>query len=95
MRGAAASRHEVYAAIDSERDFQNKTWNKFTTKSAGAHTPAEFALIMKHYIDQCVMIYAQTSEPLANNLLLENIRKITALGVNCMEQNGAPVRIDN
>ncbi len=33
----STKREEVYAAIDSERDYQDKLWNPETTTSGGLH----------------------------------------------------------
>lgn len=81
------SRSEVYEAIDTERDYQNK-WGDRT------HNVTEYLMYIEHYVDLCraQVSTLDMSTPENNTAALENIRKITALGVVCMEQNGAPKR---
>ena len=84
------NREEVYRAIDGERDYQATRWNADTTPSEGKHTPSEFLLYMEHYLMKCRELASTTPE--GNTEVLDFIRKVTALGVACMEQNGAPQR---
>lgn len=87
-----ATRAEVYAAIDSERNYQDQRWNASTTTSGGLHTVAEFALFMDDYMTQMKNELSRTASPKAEELALNTLRKIVAMGVACMEQNGAPPR---
>lgn len=84
-----ATREEVYQILDGEREYQNARWNAATTTSGGLHTPTEFLVYMQHYLSKAIEASSTNPDPLASRLVLENIRKITALGVACMEQNGA------
>jgi hypothetical protein len=88
----SATRAEVYAAIDGERDYQDSRWNEGTTESGGRHTPTEFLLYMADYVREAITQASRNADPVANDLVLNTIRKITTLGVACMEQNGAPRR---
>ncbi len=89
-----ASRQDVYQAIDSERAYQTK-WD--TAESRGLHTPGEFILFMEHYLAEARRLESTTES--GNNGVgggegsLDFIRKVAALGVSCMEQNGAPRRL--
>ena len=85
-----ATREEVYAAIDSERDYQDSRWNADTTPSEGRHTASEFILYMEHYLMRAREIAATSAE--GNPEVLDWVRKVTTLGVACLEQNGAPHR---
>jgi len=86
------TRKEVYRAIDSERDYQDSRWNDQTTTSGGQHTVAEFVLYMEEYLLQCRRLLSTQASPKAEQDGLEFVRKVTGLGVSCMEQNGAPQR---
>lgn len=92
-----ATRAEVYAAIDSERDYQDNRWGSTLSggrepgqeQSGGDRTVDEFSLYIAGYTDELVQNashFALTSDT------LDIIRKITALGVAAMEQHGAPHR---
>ena len=81
------TRVEVYDAINSERHYQAKWGNR-------TQTATEYILYMEHHLAE--------ARRLASTLDLEDhdseikvlnfVRKVTALGVVCMEDNGAPRR---
>jgi hypothetical protein len=85
-------RSEVYAAIDSERRYQDSRWNEHTTTSAGKHSFEEWIVYMEDYLAEVKHILsrevAQTAQPKAAHIM----RKVTTMGVACMEQLGAPHR---
>jgi len=83
-----ATRIEVYAAIDGERDYQDSRWNHETTASEGIHSPGEFLVFMKDYLDEAFTKFSRQAEPKATEDVLDIIRKIAGMGVACMEQNG-------
>lgn len=80
-------RSAVYAAIDSERDYQGK-WGDRT------HTTTEYLLFMEDYLAAARRLASTTdmSVPEFDRKVLDFVRKVTALGVVCMEDNGAPQR---
>ncbi len=84
-------RTEVYDAIDSERAYQDSRWNGDTTESCGKHTATEFILYMEHYLAKARALASTTVE--GDPEVLDAVRKVTALGVACMEGNGAPRRV--
>lgn len=87
-----ATREEVYAAIDGECEYQEERWNENTTESCGDHSVAEFVLYMEHYI-QLARVEASTKpDPESREATLHMVRKVAALGVACMEQNGVMER---
>jgi len=88
----SATRKEVYAALDGERDYQEEKWNENTTASAGRHSVGEFVVFMDNYLHEAKAQLSRMAEPAATEAALNTIRKITAMGVACMEQNGAPQR---
>ena len=89
---AVLRRKRVYAVLDGERAYQAK-WD--TAESKGLHEPAAFILFMEHYLAEARKLES-TVESGGNGTHVEGsldfVRKVTALGVACMEQHGAPER---
>ncbi len=83
------SREEVYAAIDSERDYQAK-WD--SAESGGKHEVAAWILYMEHYLQQARELESTAAAEDVREKVLSKIRCVAALGVACMEQHGAPKR---
>lgn len=82
------SRRDVYKALDSERAYQNEKWGD------RSHSVTEYILYMEHYLEEARK-HASTKDQsihIHHNDTLDFIRKVTALGVVAMEQNGAPHR---
>lgn len=90
----ATPRTEVYAAIDSEREYQNKRWGKTPEELTGhnPHTVTEWLAYMQHYVNEGLALATTSNDPEASQLALAFARKVAALGVVCMEQHGAPKR---
>lgn len=86
------SREETWAAVVSELDHQIAVWNKETTVTEGNHSVAEFVLFMQDYVREATTVLSRNGEPFASEAALHIVRKITAMGVSCMMQNGAPYR---
>ena len=87
-----ATREEVYKAIDSEREFQEKLWNNLNKE---INNPSSFILWMEEYISKARTLASTTDERNGTEecrKIMDVIRKVTALGVACMEINGAPHR---
>lgn len=88
------SRSNVYAAIDTERTYQVQRW----------HPPGESTGDAEHELDAWLLYildYAQravregSSQPNENpTSVLDVVRKVAGLCVACMEQHGAPRRIE-
>ena len=88
------NREHVYAAIDSERDYQdhlkrNRTSNPTDGTRSIDHTVGDFVTMMQQY--QNNLVAAWTNNP-GDQEALEIMRKIGGIAVNCMEQHGAPNR---
>lgn len=80
-----ASRKEVYDAIDSERDYQERRWG-----TAGrSHEIASWITYMQDYLNEARNLASRNSP---ETIALDTIRKVVALGVRCMEEHGAPKR---
>ena len=85
------TRAEVYAAIDSERDYQDNLGNDRAsnpTYGTGSidHTVGDFVTMMQYYQNQ--LTEAWTANP-GDQAALDVVRKIGGIAVNCMEQHGA------
>lgn len=85
-----ASREDVYAAIDSERDYQNRgAGNAQRDPAKPPMTTAEYILLM----EQCLSDAREAFyHPQLQKFVTSHVRKVAALGVACMENHGAPHR---
>jgi hypothetical protein len=91
------TRQAVYAAIDSERDYQDSRWGATLSgdrvpgpgQSGGDRSLDEFILYIAGYTNDAVhnaSHFSNTEEK------LNIVRKIAGLCVVAMEQHGAPMR---
>lgn len=88
-----ATRAEVYAAIDGERDYQEaRKASEGSTSYNGSHTPEEFLIYMNDYLAEANHAAARVWGKDCKPAILNILRKVTALGVACMEENGVVVR---
>lgn len=78
-------RELAYAAINSERDYQQRKWGPDELE----HELAAFVLYMSVYLAEAQKLATSASTIDA----LEPIRKVAGLAVACMEKHGAPKRI--
>lgn len=85
------ARAKAYAAIDSERDYQDagKGNAKRHEGASGVLTPGEILLAMEHCLADA---RAAWYKPNGGTACLPFIRKVAALGVQAMERYGAPTR---
>lgn len=87
------SRQEVYEVLDGERDYQEMRIKRDgSTADNGVHTPEEYLLYMEDYLTEAKHVASRVWGAECHPAILEIVRKVTALGVACMEQNGAPAR---
>jgi hypothetical protein len=86
------ARAEVYRAIDGERYYQDGCWNPDTTPSGGIHPVGAWLTFMRSYLRQAEEQISRGADPQASDAALHTIRKIVAMGVACMEQNGIRYR---
>lgn len=84
------NRNDVYAALDSERDYQEM--RKQRDDGQPFHSVEEFLLYMEDYLHEARSVASRTWGPDAKPKTLEVLRKVVALGVACMEIHGAPQR---
>lgn len=83
-----ASRSYVLDRLIEERDYQDRKWGFAPTSIA------EFILYMEHHLTIARQIASTQKMSDSENArdALHQIRKVTALGVACMEEHGAPSR---
>lgn len=81
-------REEIYKAIDSERDYQDKRWNENTTASKGKHSPEEWLMYMEDYINEAKHILSRESVQNGYPKAMDIMRKVAAMAVCAMEQHG-------
>lgn len=87
-----ATRTECYAAIDSEREYQNSKWRRPSSTDPAGHNPhtiTEWLAYMQYYTNEGLRIQTLSHSEKEG---LDFLRKVAALGVAGMEQHGAPLR---
>ncbi len=72
----------------SELNYQSKRWNKDTTSTAGVHDIFEFATFIKDYNNEMIHILSRKGEPVASEEAMHIIRKIAAMCISALYQNG-------
>jgi hypothetical protein len=89
-----STRLETYAAIDSEREYQIGRAHE-VGKEEQKHSVCDYVIYMEDYMRELKTQLARiwTADGFAPPEALDTLRKITALGVACMEQNGSPHRV--
>ena len=85
------SRKEVYKAIDSEREYQ-ESFVLPERQYYQTHTLGEFILMLNQYASQARRMWTHHSD-VGPPESLQEVRKIAAIAVRCMEQHGAPHRV--
>jgi hypothetical protein len=81
-------RSTVYAAINSERDYQQARW------PGHSHSVEEYLLYIEHYAVECRRLCTTLDFTRAGeqDKALDVMRKITTLGVACGEEHGFRAR---
>jgi len=87
-----ATRQEVYDAIDSERAYQESRWNKNTTVSENIHSFEDWIMYMEDYLAEAKHLLSRSPRQDADPQACHIMRKVLAMGVNALEQHGAPQR---
>ena len=85
-------RQEVYKLIDGERTYQDMRWNETTTSSGGKHSPEEWFMYIEDYIHEAKHELSRLPNAIAVPRAMSIMRKVGAMAVAAMEQNGAPPR---
>ena len=76
--------------LSEERLYQDARWGD--APSAGKHSAAEFVLYMEHHIAEARRLASTLADPESVFKVMAEVRKIGALAIACMEQNGCPSR---
>jgi hypothetical protein len=82
----------VYQAIDGERRYQKKWENPALTDSGGKHSNVEFLVYIRDYVEEALHYATRNPDPAAHVFTRHSLRKIGALAVAAMEQNGVEER---
>lgn len=92
MRGA--TRRQVFAAINSERAYQDdlRAKNGDDPSERERKTLEQFGYYMEDYLREMKTQLSRTWGPTAYDAALDTMRKVTAMGVAAMETWGAPQR---
>jgi hypothetical protein len=80
------TRAEVYEAVDGEREYQDALKG---IRSTEKRTLGDFLVLLNHYMVEANQSYVRNrgaTQP------MHEIRKIAAIAVKAMEENGAPKR---
>jgi hypothetical protein len=90
--GQSVARDDVFAAINSERDYQDQKWGDTLSGGRpgdGSRTVDEFSLYIIGYANDLLVHASHFGNEKEK---LDIIRKIGGLSTACMEQHGAPHR---
>lgn len=79
------NRADVYSAVDSERDYQERKWE------ADVLTVGDQILLAAEYVDLARKEWAHERTTVSSPSL-HMMRKVAAIAVHCMEDHGAPTR---
>jgi hypothetical protein len=83
------SRQEVYHAIDTERDYQDTLPPNRT--DGEPRTVGDYITMLQYYQAQLVAGWTMST---GNDVALQIMRKIAGIAVHCMEDHGAPERLE-
>jgi hypothetical protein len=87
------NREEVYKAIDSERNYQDKIWNEHTTTSDGFHSFEEWFTYIEDYIAEAKHVLSRNAKQDADLIASDIMRKVGGMAVCAMEQHGVNPRV--
>lgn len=85
-------RSDVYKYLDTEREYQDLRWG---SQKNGNDIPDEEKPIPEwiNYMEYHLMKAKEMTRSFDYKAALNEVRKVTALGVRCMELYGCPERI--
>jgi len=84
-----ATQADVLAAVIGERVFQDRKWG---TVEQHPHEVGSWLTIMRQLLNDAERAYMSQR---GDKGALDELRKVVAVGVACMEQHGVPSRITN
>lgn len=82
-----AQRSEVYAAIDGERDYQDR--HEICRENRDSKSVGDYLTLIRVYSAKADVAYYDN---IGDSAALDVLRKIAAIAVLCMEDHGAPRR---
>jgi len=85
-----ASMEDVLDAIKGEREYQDKLWGD--AMSGGRHEVPGWILYIEDYLHEARSAVSRYASPECDEKALHTMRKIAAMCVACMEQNGVRFR---
>lgn len=77
------NRQDVYKILDSEREYQKKKWSE---NHESQNSLNDYLSYMEFYLQQCQSNLSVTDTK------LDNLRKLTAVGIAAMEKFGGNPR---
>lgn len=84
-----ASRNAVYKVIDGERDYQDAMGPE-RTELGGGYGVSGSLVMLQEYLSRATKAWVDNP---GDGPALEVVRKIAAIAVRCMEENGAYMRV--
>jgi hypothetical protein len=84
------TREAVYAAIDGEREYQDRVWGNGPSLDSRPLSIGEDILLIEEYVARARDSWSREARPELGALHM--IRKIAGIAVRCMENHGAPLR---
>ena len=81
-------RHEIYTAIDSERDYQDLKWGVVDDPNYVSYEPAQFLIDIEIHLNKA----KQANYNIDKEGVMNELRKIAALAVKCGEIHGMTKR---
>lgn len=85
-----SARELAYMAIDEERGYQIRRWKE--DENQHFHSTVEFLVFIREYANNALGAYTYLEDDKVKVKNLHSIRKIAAMAVACMEQNGTVTR---
>lgn len=82
----------AFEAVEAERAYQDVKWAADRTASGGKHTPTEWLVYIEDYVNEAKRYTSRISEPQASVFVQHTMRKIAAMAIASMEQNGIYTR---
>jgi len=81
-------RTDVYKLIDEERNYQDKKWNFKSPPSNGTHSWEDWFVYIEDYVNEAKHILSRNPKMEGDKFAAHSMRKVAAMAVCAMEQNG-------
>ena len=91
--GGSTTQENAFSLLSEERAYQDIRWaDDQAPGGVHQHTPAEWLVYLQDYVTEAMHFTTRDFDQVANEKVMANIRKIGAMCVAAIEQNGAPRR---